>query len=127
VESIACPLFVPLAEEGLTQHSLTDQVIDYYLSGQKSPAPDILLLGCTHYPLLLESFRAYFPDSVKIVDSASACAAFTADYLNENNMAAAENQKGSERFYVTDLASDFHGQASRFLGKRIRHVEKVIL
>ncbi len=52
VQSIACPLFVPLAEEGLYEHQIARTAVDLYLSGLKNSPPDVILLGCTHYPLL---------------------------------------------------------------------------
>lgn len=127
VKSIACPLFVPLAEEGLTEGPITASVIEHYLGELLSKHPDLLLLGCTHYPLLKKYLRTFMPEPVKIIDSAIACAEFAAEYIKENKLLAGDLKKGEERYYVTDMASDFYAQASRFLGYRIGHVEKVSL
>ncbi|OGV50679.1 MAG: glutamate racemase [Lentisphaerae bacterium GWF2_52_8] len=127
VNSVACPLFVPLAEEGITEGALVRQVIDHYIGSLLTEPPDLILLGCTHYPLLKSALRDYLPPSVKIVDSAIACASYAADYLKENGLAASPAKKGEYRYYVTDLAADFFAQAGRFLGQRLRHVEKISL
>ena len=124
VESIACPLFVPLVEEGLTSESLTQAVLSHYLGHLLSAPPDIVLLGCTHYPLLMGHLKSYLPASVRIVDSASACASYATQYLKEKGLAASPRNIGGEKFYVTDLSSDFYNQASRFLGHKIAYVEK---
>ncbi len=126
VESIACPLFVPIAEEGLTETPLAAQAVSHYLGHLKAGKPDLLLLGCTHYPLLTKHFEDLLPEC-RVLDSAESCASYTETYLMEHKLAASPRKNGSERFYVTDLSSDFYAQASRFFGQRIRHVEKVSL
>ncbi len=126
VESIACPLFVPLVEEGLTSHPLALGAFDHYLSRLKKSPPDVLVLGCTHYPLLREALASYLP-GVDIVDSANACSEHLKGFLTERGLAASPGKPSEERYYVTDLSSDFYSQASRFLGYRASHVEKVAL
>ena len=126
VESIACPLFVPLVEEGLTKHRLAEAAFDHYLSKLKDNPPDVLLLGCTHYPLLKEALSEYLP-GVRIVDSANACASYLKGFLSSRNLAASAGNVSGERYYVTDLSADFQAQASRFLGYKAGYVEKVSL
>jgi len=126
VESVACPLFVPLVEEGLTSHPLALGAFEHYLSRLKKSSPDVLLLGCTHYPLLKEALSSYLP-GVKIVDSANACAERLKGFLAERGLTASAGNFSEERYYVTDLSSDFYSQASRFLGYKAGHVEKVVL
>jgi glutamate racemase len=127
IDNIACPLFVPLVEEGVLDNSITTQAIDYYLGALKDSDRDILILGCTHYPLLISALADYIPNSMKIIDSATACAEYTTSYLVENGLTASQSNKASDKFYVTDLATDFLKQASRFLGYTIEYVEKVTL
>lgn len=126
VESVACPLFVPLVEEGLTRHKLALEAFEHYLSKLKASPPDLLLLGCTHYPLLKEALSEYLP-GVKIVDSANACASYMKSFLSKSSLAASAGNASGERYYVTDLSADFQTQASRFLGYRAGYVEKVSL
>lgn len=127
VESIACPLFVPFAEEGITSGDLLREVFHLYLGNLRKTPPDVLLLGCTHYPLLQEALREYLPDSVYIIDSAAAAAQSIGIYLQEHSIAASGENRGRDHFYVTDFSSDFHRQARRFFGRDVRHVEKISL
>ncbi len=126
VESVACPLFVPIVEEGLGEHKLVQEAFEHYLGRFKSNPPDVLLLGCTHYPLLKEALAKYLPSS-RIVDSANACASHLERFLSEKALAAGAGNVSSGRYYVTDLAADFPTQAARFLGGRTGYVEKVSL
>lgn len=127
VESISCPLFVPFAEEGITEGTLADGIFDLYLKPLLKNPPEVLLLGCTHYPLLKNALAAYLPPSVEIIDSATAAADYIQDYLESHSMPACRDNSGHERYYVTDFSSDFHRQAQRFLGWEVKHVEKVSL
>ena len=66
----ACPLFVPLVEEGFAKHKVTEEIIDYYLASMKESDIDSLILGCTHYPLLRSRIRAYLGDKIQLVNPA---------------------------------------------------------
>lgn len=123
VNSIATPLFVPLVEEGLLDSSVTEKAMLHYLAPVIANPPDLLLLGCTHYPLLFPMFRKFLPMSVEIIDSAQACADYAVSYLSTHGMGAAPGQNPSPRFCVTDVGTDFIYQASRFFGEPIRHAE----
>lgn len=127
VESIACPLFVPFAEEGITEGKLAEAVLDLYLKDLRNNPPEVLLLGCTHYPLFKNVLTSYLPKSVTIIDSATAAAEYIKRFLVNNSIVASKENIGRERYYVTDFSSDFHRQAQRFLGWKVRHVEKVTL
>jgi len=128
VTSILCPLFVPIVEEGLVQHPISDAAVELYLSPLKKNPPEILLLACTHYPLLQEALRKYFEGSrLKIVDSATACAKFAEEFIREKGISASEHGNGSERYFVTDMPASFLRQAKRFLGRELDSFEKVSL
>lgn len=127
VKSIACPLFVPIVEEGLTEHKICSLAMELYLKPLLADPPALLLLACTHYPLLREPLKSYLPAGVKIIDSATACAKYTADYLRKNKLAAKSSSAGIERFYVTDMSSAFYGQAKKFFGCELEHVEKIAI
>ena len=127
VESIACPLLVPLAEEGVNDEKLLFEIFDLYLKYLRCNPPDALLLGCTHYPLFCEALNEYFAGKVKIIDSATACAQYMADFLKDNTLAASSKSHGSYRYFVTDMPSEFVTLSSRFLGNSPGNVEKVIL
>lgn len=127
VESIACPLFVPLAEEGITGGVIADEVFSVYLGKLRNDPPDALLLGCTHYPLFAEALQNYFDGKVRILDSASACATHTARFLEENKMTARPDNTPSFGCFVTDLPTEFHRHATRFLGTPPGRVERINL
>lgn len=115
MQGIACPLFVPLAEEGITNGSIVQGVLELYLKPLKQTPPDIVLLGCTHYPLFREAIADYLPSTVTIIDSAHSTAAYLAQMLKENQMEASPEQAGFAQYYVTDLTPGFDRIARRFL------------
>lgn len=135
----ACPLFVPLVEEGWTEHPVTEQVARIYLAEAMAQAPDqadVLVLACTHYPLLVPLLRRVVPDHMQIVDSAESTARVVRKMIDENPTLSpiAGDQGGaptpehrSFRFYVTDSVDKFKRLAARFLGRQVDHVEHVDL
>lgn len=127
VKSIACPLLVPLAEEGFADSMAARLVIEHYLGKFKAEPPELLLLGCTHYPLFKKALKKYLGRKVRIIDSATACGEYVAEYLQTSSMAAAPGNGGSSRFYVTDLDEKFRMLAKRFLRRMPESVEKVQL
>ncbi len=121
VFSQACPLFVPLAEEGWTDDDVTRTVAERYLASLKGAGVDTLVLGCTHYPLLKGVIREVMGSEVVLVDSAEAVAAEVREWLAQNRgLAAPEDaSKPADRFYVTDSPAPFASVAERFLGRRV--------
>jgi glutamate racemase len=134
VREKACPLLVPLVEEGWTEHSVTEQVARIYLSeafAEDSRDADVLVLGCTHYPLLKPLLRRVAPDHVTIVDSAESTAHAVASQLEG---APLHSPNDSERrtiprlkFFATDSAAKFMKMATRFLGQAVEDVVHVDL
>jgi glutamate racemase len=125
----ACPLLVPLVEEGWTDHHpVTATVVDLYL-GQaqslyaKGSEPDTLLLGCTHYPLLRAEFDRALAGRMTIVDSAGVTAARAAELLAPSPSAAPARCE----FFVTDSPQQFQSLGSRFLGQPVENVQHVEL
>jgi glutamate racemase len=137
----ACPLFVPLVEEGWIEHPVTDQVARIYLGQAMEQAPegaDVLVLACTHYPLIAPLLRRVLPQRMQIVDSAESTARVVKRMIGcpecrEGNRGAAiaEGSLRSEhrtfRFYVTDSTDKFKRLATRFLGRQVDNVEHVDL
>ncbi len=146
----ACPLLVPLIEEGWTEHSVTEQVLHIYLdealhAAQKDGiSPDTVLLGCTHYPLLRPLFERTLPASMQILDSAETTAACVRQDLEARDLLrpdlsrqgrlasvqAASSPGGEEafpagrcRFFATDSIEKFRLLGSRFLGYPMGAVE----
>jgi glutamate racemase len=145
----ACPLLVPLVEEGWTNHPVTEQVIRVYLDELLSTAkaegmnPDTLVLGCTHYPLLRPLIERAVPAGMKVIDSAESAADAAAQLIKGHGLpgstesAGADQAKvGSEsdsinpasiRCFATDSVEKFEHLGSRFLGRPVGNVELVDL
>ncbi len=130
----ACPLLVPLVEEGWVDHAVTEQVARIYLDevfADGFQAADVLLLGCTHYPLLKPLLRRVAPPQVSIVDSAESTAQVVAKQLGAAPPPAAsqEERRGPTRlrFYATDSVEKFSRLGAQFLGHPIGEVKLVDL
>lgn len=126
VESVACPLFVPLAEEGWTNGPAARSIAETYLAPFSENGVDTVILGCTHYPLLKEVIHAALPDGVRLVDSAEAVSAEVASLLDNLRLAASEGT-GSLACYVTDVPQRFEELGTRFLGAPLGNVSLVSL
>ena len=128
----ACPLFVPLVEEGWTDHPVTEQVARIYLDEldleQKTHGhdlTDVLVLGCTHYPLLKPLLRRVIPKEIQLVDSAQATAHDVGQRLESRTVSSARDPE--VRFFATDSVDKFRTLGSRFLGRKIADVELISL
>lgn len=114
----ACPLLVPLVEEGRTGGPITEAVLREYLGPMLARDIDTLVLGCTHYPLLKNSIQAVAGEKVALVDSAESCAEDVARRLREMGLLAGDRTKpGQIRPFVTDETAWFDQQAEKFLGE----------
>jgi glutamate racemase len=118
VYSKACPLFVPLVEEGILKGKIIEQVIDMYLRALREKRIDTLILGCTHYPLLKREIAKYLKH-VFIVDSAEEVALHTKEVLIENDILNQDRRIGEKEFYVTDEPKGFVKLAKLFLQRDI--------
>jgi len=123
----ACPLFVPLAEEGWLDHKATVLIAKEYLGGIKEKKIDSLVLGCTHYPILKDVIQKVVGKSVKLVDSGSPAAKLVEDYLNGRQLRNQSVHHGVSEFYVSDVPTKFREVAERFLGTKVTHLNKVEL
>lgn len=122
VVSRACPLFVPLVEEGWAHHEVTRQVAEVYLGEWRGNGIDTLILGCTHYPVLKPLIQEILP-GVTLVDSAQATAKALQALLGEDGMLKSSGQAGSRRFFTTDAPQKLSELAARFLGHALGPVE----
>jgi glutamate racemase len=130
----ACPLLVPLVEEGWVDHPVTAEVIRIYLTELLEQAqeaeldPDTLILGCTHYPLLRSMMEAAVAPAIRVVDSAQATASQAARMLGgHSGMSRNAAQRCQCRFFATDSVTKFQRLGARFLGSAIHEVELVDL
>ncbi|NBC03709.1 MAG: glutamate racemase, partial [Bacteroidetes bacterium] len=116
----ACPLLVPLAEEGWTHNSIAKQTIDIYLEPFRSNGVEALILGCTHYPLFKDSILEYFDGKpIEIIDSAEAVAEMAQGKLSELELLNDSGKKGELTCYVSDRPQRFRELAERFIGREI--------
>ena len=132
VMQTGCPLFVPLAEEGWTQESETFSIAAKYLAGIRAFAPDALVLGCTHYPILRDVIQQTVGENVKLIDSGEATAEEVEQLLADKGLANPNAVTGKrelcddlDHFYVTDAADRFARVAERFLGTKPSKLEAI--
>ncbi len=129
VHQIACPLFVPLAEEGWTNDDVARAVARRYLEGFQPTAIDTLILGCTHYPLLRDTIRHTIEEiterEVRLLDSASASSEKLANILEARDIARVEKAPGRIECFATDDPERFMATAARFFGSELEYVDHV--
>ena len=123
--SQACPLFVPLVEEGWLDHPVTRLTAQEYLNPVLAEHIDTLVLGCTHYPLLKGLIRDVIGLEIRLVDSADAMASMTAALLQERDLGNPSRSLPSYKFYVTDVPLRFQSIGERFLGRTLPNIELV--
>ncbi len=125
VTGIACPLFVPLIEEGWLEGDVVTLTAERYLSQIRSSGADTLVLGCTHYPMI----KQVIGDVVKInlIDSAIETAKDVKRMLEERDMLRQSTADGEREFFVTDAPEKFARAGERFLGQKIEKITKVSL
>ena len=132
VLQLGCPLFVPLAEEGWTSEPETFSIAEKYLAPMRDFAPDALVLGCTHYPILRDVIQQTVGENVRLIDSGVATAEEVERLLIEKDLANPHLIEGERRlcddidhFYVTDAADRFARVAERFLGSQPSKLEAI--
>lgn len=123
----ACPLFVPLAEEGWIDNEVTRMVADIYLGGLKNQGVDTLVLGCTHYPILKKTIGESMGEGVQLVDSAEETARTVAEILRNSSLLRPASEKGNHHYFVTDVPAGFIKVGNRFLGGALGDVHQVSL
>jgi glutamate racemase len=128
VFSRACPLLVPLVEEGWIHHRVTREILREYLAPLRRHRIDTLILGCTHYPLLKPAIRALVGKEIALVDSAESCARYVKEQLNQLRLLTTTRRRaGTIQPFVTDEADRFAELAKRFLGAPTEPAWKVDL
>jgi glutamate racemase len=125
----ACPLFVPLAEEGWDEGDVPRLVAERYLAGLRREGVDTLVLGCTHYPILRPVVLAVMGDGVTLVDSADSVADEVTRLLADHGLAAPDDGDSlrDDHFFVTDSSERFREVGERFLGGALARLEQVSL
>jgi glutamate racemase len=123
--SRACPLFVPLAEEGWTDHKATELIAKEYLFPLTLEKIDTLVLGCTHYPLLRDVIGKVLHNSVTLIDSGEATAETVQRLLDETDLRNPSKLKPNLQFYVSDVPARFTEVGEKFLGQKLGKIHRV--
>ena len=123
----ACPLLVPLVEEGWFEHPVTELTLQTYFSSFAPPMFDTLILGCTHYPLLREPLQKVLGADCSLVDSADSTAREVKKLLEKRKWVKTDDVRGELLCFVTDTAHRFSKIAESFLGETPCSVEQVDL
>lgn len=123
----ACPLFVPLVEEGFAKHKVTEEIIDYYLASFMDTDIDSLILGCTHYPLLRSRIKEYVGEQITLVNPAYETAMDLRQVLKECDMENTEmsDEHAAYSFYVSDAADKFKQFANSILPYDIETTKQI--
>jgi glutamate racemase len=124
VYSRACPLFVPLVEEGWTDNAVVEMTVQAYLGSLKQSGIDTLILGCTHYPLLKKAIRKFMGGTVRLVDSAEETANEVEQVLKQSALGRKAG-KGGHSFFVTDAPDRFIKVGRRFLGEKVESAVRI--
>jgi glutamate racemase len=121
----ACPMFVPLVEEGWWENDIAQRIAEEYLLSLKEKGIDSLVLGCTHYPLLHNTISKVMGEGVKLVSSALEVAKVVKEVINENNAARNEKIGPVYRFYTSDSVEKFESLGNSILNEKIHSAEKI--
>jgi glutamate racemase len=123
---VACPLFVPLVEEGWTEGDIAEMIARRYLETLAGRGIDTVVLGCTHYPLMKKVLGAVMGESVRLIDSAEETSVEIRRLLDDSDMRS-DVRICKREFYVTDSPERFLRVGEHFLGQKIEHMQRIIL
>ena len=127
VEQQACPLFVPLVEEGWFEHPAAELVAAEYLEPMKRAGVGVMVLGCTHYPLLKPLLQRIVGPDTRLIDSGEETAAAVESALRASGLDAPSRRSPEHRFVVSDDEARFRQVGSRFIGERLGKAEVIPL
>ncbi len=121
----ACPIFVPLVEEGWANKEISSLAAHMYLDSLVEKGVDSIVLGCTHYPILKRTIGEAVGQPIKLINPARETALDLKGELSKNNMLKESNDIGECKYYVSDINEQFSKVASEFLKQKITNLEKV--
>lgn len=121
----ACPLFVPLVEEGWANKEISSMAAHMYLDELVEKGIDSLVLGCTHYPILKRTIGEAVGMDIKLINPAKETALSLKSVLKENGMLNEKNEEGTCKYFVSDINEQFSKVAGEFLKRDIKDIEKV--
>ena len=126
VDELATPMLVPAIEEGFKNHPITHAIIYNYLSNNKLKNIETLILGCTHYPLLIDEIKQYYGNRVRVIDSPNIVANHLKIILEKYHLLNESNANPFYRFYLSDITKNFEKISKKFFGKSIDLELKVL-
>lgn len=127
VTEVACPLLVPLVEEGFIQDPITESVLERYLGKVKKEKIQTIILGCTHYPVLKADLRKVLGNDVHLVESGIVLGSQLEDLFTSGKIKKSQEQAGTVRICITDLTDHFERLAQELMRPHSFTLEKVIL
>ena len=125
--SKACPLFVPVIEEGATQQKFVMAIAKFYLSKFNKNNIDVLILGCTHYPMIKEIIKNNLSPKIKIIDSAHSTAQYVNSYIHKHQIKSFNKKIANDEYFVSDKMIRFHDLANMFLKQQIKNIQQINL
>lgn len=120
VDELATPLLVPAIEEGFRNHPITHAILYHYLSNNKLKNIETLILGCTHYPLLLGEIKQYYGNRVRVIDSPNIVVNELRHILGKHNLLNTSSSQPDYQFYLSDITKNFENIAKKFFGNSIK-------
>ena len=123
VYEVSCPLFVPIVEEGLENSEISHMIAQLYLNPINSLDIDTLILGCTHYPILIKTIKRVINNQIFIINTGEAISKKLNSLLPNTDQS--NNIKLNHEYYVSDMPYRFHELASKFLKHRVKDVQCV--
>lgn len=123
--SAACPLFVPLVENGYADSKVAYMVAEDYLKPLKKAQVDTIIMGCTHYPLLSRVIYDIMDSEVALIDPGAETAKYVKGFLGSHGMLAENKPEDQYKFYVSDLSDSFAQVGGRFLQRGLDNIKKV--
>ena len=123
----ACPLFVPIVEEDLKEEDFSYEISQYYLNEIINSNADVMILGCTHYPLLLKIIQKTVGNEMKIIDSTIIAAQHILTELSKKKLLKNNQNTLKDKFYVSDKPQKFNQLAKVFLNNESIEVQKILL
>jgi len=124
--SLASPLLVPMIEEGFYKNSISQTIINNYLSNPKITNIDHLILACTHYPLIESEIEKYYNNRITIINSAKLVAKSVKSIIEKNHIQSNKDQSCDHEFFVSDYTSSFEQSTTYFFGKKINLKEHTL-
>lgn len=119
VTSLATPLLAPMIEEGFFNNNISRTIIHSYLAKKNIADADVVILACTHYPLIKKDIMLFYGKKAEVVDSSDVVAAFVQKTLAENNLLNTSKGKISHKFFVSDYTESFEKSTRFFFGEQI--------